>query len=89
MKFKSAVVCAFAVLAFAGGAAGTAWADDGARSDPGSDEQTQSCEVSEVIDQSNLSASDNNIDCSRNVKKETDLVRVVNDAFLPVPREDC
>ncbi|WP_217127726.1 hypothetical protein [Streptomyces sp. AC558_RSS880] len=83
MKFKSAIACAFVALAVAGGAAGTAQAADDDPSNLGSNEQVQSCEVNEGIDQSNFSSSDNDLDCSKHIKKETDLVRVVDDALLP------
>ncbi|MEU7468337.1 hypothetical protein AB0A94_07220 [Streptomyces sp. NPDC044984] len=87
MKFKSALVCAFAALAVAGGAVGTAQAADGDPSNRGSNEQDQSCEVSEDIDQTNFSSSDNNIDCSKHIGEETDLVRVADGALFPRPYE--
>ncbi|MCP9958376.1 MULTISPECIES: hypothetical protein [Streptomyces] len=70
MKLKSALACTFAALTVAGGAAGTAQAadDDSAKFDNSS--QVLSCDVIEVIDLPILSAANNNIDCSHNVKEE-------------------
>ncbi|CQR59508.1 hypothetical protein [Streptomyces leeuwenhoekii] len=83
MKFSSTIACAFAALAVAGGTAGTAAADDEA-SKFGNSGQFLSCEVIEVIDQPNLAPSDNNIDCSKNLKEEdTNLMHVVKDVLSP------
>ncbi|URN18462.1 MULTISPECIES: hypothetical protein [Streptomyces] len=70
MKLKNALACTFAALVVAGGTAGTAQAadDDSAKFDNSS--QVLSCNVLEIIDIPILSAANNNIDCSENVKEE-------------------
>ncbi|GAA2228327.1 hypothetical protein [Streptomyces nogalater] len=86
MKFKGALVCAFATLAAAGGAAGTVHAAGGDTHSFDNGGQILSCDVIEVLDQPNVNPADNNIDCSANVKKEeVASVHLVFEA-LPV---DC
>ncbi|MCP9944342.1 hypothetical protein LUX12_05325 [Streptomyces somaliensis] len=70
MKLKSALACTFAALAVAGGAAGTAQAADDDNTKFDNSSQVLSCDVIEVIDIPILSAANNNIDCSKNVKEE-------------------
>ncbi|WP_228993427.1 hypothetical protein [Streptomyces sp. DH8] len=82
MKFKSTLACTFAALAVVGGAAGTAQAADDDTSKFDNSTQVLSCDVVEVIDIPILSAANNNIDCSKNVKEEeteTETVHIVDE----------
>ncbi|MEU0737932.1 hypothetical protein [Streptomyces sp. NPDC006134] len=69
MALKKALACTFTALALAGGAAGTAAAGDDDTSKFDNSHQLLSCDVVEVIDIPILSAANNNIDCSKNVKE--------------------
>ncbi|MET7642229.1 hypothetical protein ABZS83_00970 [Streptomyces sp. NPDC005426] len=73
MNIKKTMACTVVALAFAGAAAGTASAAD--HDSPKFENNTQvlSCDVVEVIDIPILSAANNNIDCSDNVKEEHTL----------------
>ncbi|GGP96030.1 hypothetical protein [Streptomyces roseolilacinus] len=80
MKLKSALACTFAALAVAGGAAGTAQAADDDTTKFENDTQVLSCDVVEVIDIPIISAANNNIDCSENVKEEeSESVHIVDE----------
>ncbi|MFJ8693893.1 hypothetical protein [Streptomyces roseolilacinus] len=70
MKLKSALACTFAALAVAGGAASTAQAADDDTTKFDNHTQVLSCDVVEVINIPIISADNNNIDCSENVKEE-------------------
>ncbi|GGQ21411.1 hypothetical protein [Streptomyces roseolilacinus] len=84
MKFRNTLACAFAALAATGGAAGTAQAADDDTTKFGNDGQIVSCGFIEIVDQPNLGPSDNNTDCSENVReKKTGLVHVVDEVLLP------
>ncbi|MFJ8696138.1 hypothetical protein [Streptomyces roseolilacinus] len=81
MKLRSTLSCTFAALAVAGGAAGTAQAADDDTSKFENDTQVLSCDVVEVRDIPILSADNNNIDCSENVKEqESESVHILDEA---------
>lgn len=70
MAIKKALACTFAALALAGGVAGSASAAEDDTANFNNDEQLLSCNVVEIINIPILSADNNNIDCSDNVKEE-------------------
>ncbi|MFV2118153.1 hypothetical protein ACE14D_06790 [Streptomyces sp. Act-28] len=70
MKLKNTLACTFAALAVAGGAGGTAQAADDDTAKFETRTQVLTCDTIEVVNPVILSADNNNVDCSENVKEE-------------------
>ncbi|MGK5497778.1 hypothetical protein [Streptomyces sp. URMC 125] len=73
MKLKKTLVVSFAAAMALAGGAGSAYAGEGAINNH---TQVLSCDVIEIINPVILAADNNNIDCSRNYKEQTEIKKV-------------
>ncbi|CAL9534701.1 hypothetical protein SUDANB6_04129 [Streptomyces sp. enrichment culture] len=81
MALKKAMASTLTALALAGSAAGTAVAADDDNAKFQNNTQVLSCDIIEVVNIPIISADNNNLDCSKNVKEQKETkVHVVDDS---------